>query len=80
LAEKATWYGDRYYGHYHRPYYGYRWYRHRHYGHGHYGWYPRHGASCNEERGRPGPLGRPLLAYLANRWPRAKGMRADDAA
>jgi len=53
LAEKVTWYGDRYYGHYHRPYYGYRWYRHRHYGHGHYGyrryghrhygWYPRHG-------------------------------------
>jgi hypothetical protein len=32
LVEKATWYGDRYYGHYHRPYYGYRWYRHRHYG------------------------------------------------
>jgi hypothetical protein len=53
LVEKATWYGDRYYGHYHRPYYGYRWYRHRHYGYGHYGyrryghhhygWYPRHG-------------------------------------
>ena len=49
LAEKVTWYGDGYYGHYsHRPYYGYRWYGHRHYGyrgygHRHYGWYPRHG-------------------------------------
>ena len=48
LAEKVTWYGDGYYGHYHRPYYGYRWYGHRHYGHRwfghrHYGWYPRYG-------------------------------------
>ena len=52
-AEKVTWYGDRYYGHYHRPYYGHRWYRYRHYGHDHYGyrryghrhfgWYPRYG-------------------------------------
>jgi hypothetical protein len=53
LVEKITWYGDRYYGDYHRPYYGYRWYHHRHYGHRHYGygwyghrhygWYPRYG-------------------------------------
>jgi hypothetical protein len=53
LAEKVTWYGDGYYGHYHRPYYGDGWYRHRHYGHRHYGygryghrhygWYPRYG-------------------------------------
>lgn len=48
LAENVTWYGDGYYGHYHRPYYGYRWYGHRHYGHRwyghrHYGWYPRYG-------------------------------------
>ena len=51
LAEKVTWYGDGYkghYGYYHRPYYGYRWYGHRHYGyrgygHRHFGWYPRYG-------------------------------------
>ena len=57
LVEKATWYGDGYYGRYHRPYYGYRWYPHHryghrhygyrwyghHYGHRHYGWYPRYG-------------------------------------
>jgi hypothetical protein len=54
LAEKVTWYGNRYksnkgyYGHYHRPNYGYRWYGHRHYGyrgydHRHFGWYPRYG-------------------------------------
>jgi hypothetical protein len=51
--EKVTWYGDRSYGRYHRPYYGYRWYRHnkyghrhygyRGYGHRHYGWYSRYG-------------------------------------
>jgi hypothetical protein len=57
LVEKVTWYGDRSYGRYHRPYYGYRWYRHnkygkyghRHYDYGwygrrHYGWYPRYGS------------------------------------
>ena len=29
LAEKVTWYGDRHYGRYHRPYYEHRWYRAR---------------------------------------------------
>jgi len=57
-VEMVTWYGDHYYGGYHRPYYDHRWYGHGHYGsryyshryygyrgydHRHYGWYPRYG-------------------------------------